>query len=392
MAKKLFLYIAAFSSMFIMGCIDSMRGPMIPGIRSTFSINYSSIGVMFFVAGLGYVIATFLGGLVCDRLGQKKVMFFGFICAMLGIAGISFSMNFGMFLFMMGFLNIGLGAIEIGANTLVSGITIKNQAVMMNLAHFFYGLGASIGPGYSGGLLSIGVSWKNIYLISLTASASILIYISFVKFPEYERHGREDTMPVWDIIRDGKVLLFGSALGFYVSSELGIANWFSNYLTTVHGMDGLKSSYYLSLFFVVFTLGRLFGGVIVEKLGYLNAVLSCMVAALILFTSGLILGRDYAVLISMAGLFCSIVFPTMVTVVANEFKKSTSFIVGFVITMGAGTNMVANWFIGRVNDMLGVKAGFTVVIGYMSIVIILVSVLRGMVQCRHETLKAGQTI
>ena len=40
-----------------------------------------------------------------------------------------------------------------------------------------------------------------------------------------------------------------------------------------------KSSFYLALFFGIFTVGRLLGGFIVEKMGYLNTVLISLIIA-----------------------------------------------------------------------------------------------------------------
>lgn len=372
MKNKKVYYVLAFCAMLIIGFTDGLRGPLIPGIRSTFSIDYSSIGVMFFTAGLGFLMSTFFGGLLCERLGRKKVLMFGFVCVLLGITGISYSMSFAFFVFMMGFLNIGLGAVEIGINSLVAVIFVKNQAILMNLLHFFYGAGASIGPWHSGKLLSISFTWQNIYMAALMPVAIVFIYLIVLKFPEKSQLGHQERVPLKSIVKDRKVLLFGAALGFYVSSELGITNWFVNYLAVVYKMDELRGAAYLSLFFITFTAGRLVGGFIAEKLGYLRSIIIFMGASLILFTGGTLLGERYVFMISLCGLSFSIVFPTMVSVVIKEFKKSTSSILGFVITMSSGINMLSNWMIGKLNDSFGVMMGFMTVIIFMVIVIILV--------------------
>lgn len=379
-----YLYVVAFGAMFMMGIIDSMRGPMIPGIRSTFDVSYSSIGGMLFIASLGFLISTFFGGVLCDKLGQKKVMYFGYMCVILGILGVSWSMNFGMFLFTMGFLNIGLGSIEMSVNSLVSIIFVKNQAVMMNLLHFFYGVGASIGPRYSGVLLNRGIMWQKIYFFSLLMVASLLAYMAFIRFPEGTKYGDKDTVSFSMIIKDRKVLLFGIIVGFYFASELGVANWFANYLGVVYEMDELSSSFYLSVFFGVFTLGRLGGGFIAERMGYLNSILVFMTAAFLLFTGGIILGNKYVMLISFCGLSFSIVFPTLMTVILSQFKKSTSSTLGVIITMGSGINMLSNWLIGVVNDIFGVRVGFIVIIGFIAVFLGLFIALRRMIQC-HDS-------
>lgn len=377
-SKFKFLYVVAYGAMFMMGIIDSMRGPMIPGIRATFNVNYSSIGSMFLIASLGFLIATFFSGILCDRLGQKKVMYFGYVCAFFGILGIAYSSNFGIFLLMMGFLNIGMGAIEMSVNSLVSIIFVKNQAVMMNLLHFFYGAGSSVGPRYSGILLNSNIRWQNIYLWSLVIVAGLLIYIVFTRFPHGARPGVRDAVSIMEIVRDRRVLLFGVIAGFYYACELGISYWFVNYLGVVHNMNELSSTFYLSLFYGLFTLGRLWGGFIAEKLGYMNAILVFMIVSFVLFSGGILLGGKYILLISFCGLSYSIVFPTLMTVVIRYFKKSTSSTLGFIVMMGSAINMASNWIIGKVNDLFGVEAGFNILIAFIGILITLIVVLRRM--------------
>jgi Fucose permease len=388
-----FLYILSFGVMLMMGLIDSMRGPIIPNIRTGFNINYTSVGTMLFIASLGFLVSTFVSGLLCDRFGQKKVLFFGFICSMAGILTIGISPNFGAFLAAMGLLNIGLGSVEMGVNSVVSGAVLKKQAMFMNFLHFFYGLGASIGPRYSGILLNMNVSWRRIYLFSLIFVGMLFIYLITLKFPENLKHGKSEPLSMLVIMKDKKALLFGAALGLYVSCETGMGNWLTNYLTVEYKMDGLKSSFYLSLFFIVFTIGRLIGGFIAEKLGYLNSVLLFFTVSLLLFSAGMLLGERYVVLFSICGFFFSIIYPTIVSTTFGEYKKATASVLGFVVTMGSGLNMLSNWLIGRLNDLFGVRAGFGVIIVYMAAAITIVIILRGMTgQANVENEKAVESI
>lgn len=376
MKKQRSLFIFAFSAMFMIGYLDSLRGPLIPDIRQAFSISYSSVGVIFLVAGFGFLIAALPGGILCDRFGEKKVLTFGLLCVISGIIGISYSRYFGIFLFMMGFLNIGLSSVEMGVNSVVSRIEVKNQAVIMNLLHFFYGFGASTGPRYSGQMLSMGMSWRRTYLLSLVVILSVFIYLVCTKFPPKSIHGQNESLLLLNKITNKRVLLYGAALGIYVSSEIGLSNWFVNYLTAVYHMNALRSSNYLSAFFILFTIGRLVGGFIAEKMGYFNSILAFMTSALLLFSGGVLLGENYVIFISICGLSYSIVYPTIVSALIKEFKQSTGSVLGVVITVSSAISMTLNWFIGQLNDMFDVKSGFMVIMLYIFIDIVLIILLK----------------
>lgn len=386
MKKNKLLFALAYSGMFMLGYIDGLRGPLIPGIRETFGINYTSVGTIFFSAGLGFLIATFFAGMFCDRLGPKKVLLFGYLIVISGIIGISLSPVFGALVFMMGFMNIGMGSVEIGVNTLVSGIEVKNQAVVMNLFYFFYGAGATIGPRYSGELLSFGFGWRKVYIYSLFVICSIFIYMICVKFPKRPVLGIAERLPLSEIVKNKRVLLFGSALGLYVACEIGISNWFVNYLTVVYKMDEIKSSTYLSIFFIMFTAGRLLGGFIVERMGYFNSIIVFMILSLIFFSTGTLLGEKYVIFISFCGMTYSIVYPTIVSSIIKEFRRSTGAVLGFAITMSSGISMIFNWFIGKLNDLISVRLGFMIIIPYIICEIILVAVLKSGYEKRIESM------
>jgi fucose permease len=254
----------------------------------------------------------------------------------------------------------------------------------MNLLHFFYGLGASIGPRYSGQMISMGFVWNDVYFYSLALVAVLFIFTVLVKPPERKNHGHEEKIPLKDILKDKRAILFGTSMGFYVACELGVANWFVNYLTVVYKMSELQGSTMLSLFFITFTAGRLVGGFIAERLGYFKSVLIFLGTSLILFTGGILLGRQYVFLISFCGLAFSIVFPTLTTIVIGEFRKSTGSILGFIITMSSVINMFSNWIIGKINDSIGVDKGFMIIGVYIVIAIVLVIILKRTVPAREE--------
>ena len=90
-------------------------------------------------------------------------------------------------------------------------------------------------------------------------------------------------------------------------------------------------------------LGRLKGGYIAEKLGYIKIILYFAIASVVLFASGMLLGNQFAFLFSCIGFFASIMFPTMMSVIMKEFPTGTSSVMGFVISAAGGINMLVNW-------------------------------------------------
>lgn len=356
--------------MILLGFINNMRGTLIPSIRDYFAVNYSQIGFMLMAATFGFMFATFLGGIAASHFGLKIVIAFGFTTAALSIVLMTYINSFIYLIILMAFLGIGLGSVEIGANSLGAKIFVKKSAMMMNMLHLFFGVGASIGPRYAGWLLSLNFKWYQVYSTALILIIALFIFLFFINFPDEIENNRQDNISVLEIIKQKKVWLFSAVLGSAVVVEIAIGSWLVNFLHVERSFSTASASTYLSLFFIVFTLGRLVGGYFTEHLGYIKILFYFAAATFILFISGLFIEASYgAFFFSAVGFFISIMFPTIMAVIMQEFKSGVSSYMGFIITSASALNMFSNWLIGKINDL------FNVYIGFGSITFFIISII-----------------
>lgn len=83
----------------------------------------------------------------------------------------------------------------------------------------------------------------------------------------------------------------------------------------------------------------------------------------------MLLGNQFIFLFSCIGFFISIMFPTMMSIIIKEFPSGTSSIMGFIIAVNGGTNIIFNWVMGKTNDMLNVNFGFMSIVFCMVLII-----------------------
>jgi fucose permease len=240
---------------------------------------------------------------------------------------------------------------------------------MMNLLHLFYGIGSTIGPKYAGWLLSRDFSWKSVYVYSVLILFIVTIFVFITPFPQEDQEHHAVKNSFRKYIFDMKVWFFSGVLGFCVVGELGIGNWLVNFLQVIHKMNENDSSVYLSYFFIAFTIGRLVGGFIAEKVGYVKALIYFAILYVILFSGGLFLGGKWIILFSLTGFSVSIMYPTFMTIIVKEFKNDTTLIMGLIITTSSLFNMAASWLIGKTSDYFGVYIGFGSLLLYMFMLI-----------------------
>lgn len=344
--------------MMIMSAVVESRGAFVPLFKSDFSINDTKISFMFTAASLGYIICTYIGGSLCDKLGQKKVIMIGLSIICVSLFMLSLTRSFLFLLIVMFILNTGLGLVEIAINTIVPILFLSYQAFFMNLTHFCYGLGATVGSRVTGLLTNGGVSWKRIYFVLALVYLALFIYAFFISMPQKHIEINSSVSNRYAIFKNRLIYFYIAALGFYVFAEIGTSNWFINFMKKNYAFNNAKSSFYLALFTGLFAFGRLVGGFIVEKMGYLRTVMYSLAFAFVLFISGIVIGQNGLIIISISGLFFSIVFPTVVLSVSSVFKDKSSYYVGIIITGSSFTNMVMNMLIGVLNDNIGIYTSF----------------------------------
>lgn len=325
-------------------------------VKRDFLINDTKLSLMFTCGTIAYLICNYLGGALCEKIGQKKLFLIGILGAALTNLIQAWSPNFIIFIIGFALIQAFTGLISISANTIMPVIWITGQAIAMNLTHFAYGVGLSASQKLSGMLMTDGFSWRSIYVGSAIITFIVLVIFLFIKLPEKKEEKEEEKLSLSVVLKDKLIWFFFVGLGFYIIAEQGTGRWLPTYIKSTYGnITESQIASYVSIFFLLLTIGRLVGGFIVEKMGAMRAVKTFSFIGGCIFIIGLLLGEKGLYLISAAGFFFSIMFPTVVLIVSNTFKKSTSYITGMVIAFASIVNTCTNLVIGVVSDNLGIR-------------------------------------
>jgi fucose permease len=358
--KHILPIIFIFIMMILAAAAENVRGIFIPLFKNDFLVNDTEIGFMLTVSSLGYLIFTYIGGVLCEKIGQKNVFLAGFMSIIVSLVGLWASKSYVILLFFMFIMNIGLSLISIAINTIIPVLFISFQAVLMNLTHFCYGLGSTVVQRISGVLLFNGVGWRNIYLAEAALFSLVFLFFLPIKIPNTHKsktEGNEGTKNS-GLFKNKLVYFYMLGLGFYVFAEMGTASWLVNFIEKTYAFDKSRSSFYLALFFGLLTVGRLIGGFIAERVGYLRLVLISLTAATVLFFAGITLGEGGLIIISMSGLFFSVTFPTVLVTISKVFKSNGAYATGIIVTASSSLNMVLNMLMGYLNDNIGIYSSF----------------------------------
>lgn len=340
-----------FMLMFLTPFIENTRGIFIPIFKDDFRVSNTAISSMITVVSLLGMGVTLLGGAIIEKIGQKKTIIIGIIHLIFGIVVQSQAKTFPIFFLGLIPVIAGINFYNVAANTIVPLLFVGSSAIAMNLLHFMYGAGSTVSQNAIGFFLDRQMTWRTMYLFVAVLYVIVLVLFVLAKIPEEPAVEITEKGP--SMLRNPLLYAFGLALGFYVFSEQGISLWLTNYLKEGYGLRESVGARYLGAFFLIFSLGRLVGGFIVQKRDVLKTVVLSQTIALALLGTGILLGQDFIIVISASGLFYAIVFPSVMSLVSRVFKEKPGFATGFIITMVALVLNLMNLLMGILTDALG---------------------------------------
>lgn len=358
--RNLAIIVVIFFIMAAIAVVDNTKGIFIPAFKESFNANNTSMGIMLSACSLGYIIFTYIGGILCEKLGQRKVILLGLSIIIVSTLMIASSSIYLFLLLGMFFLNMGIAFGCIAINTLIPAMFLAIQAVMMNIAHCSYGFGSTLGQFAIGKILDTGVEWRSVFYGIAIMFIVVVIVFLIIKIPDIQVQSEKENKKIGQkaIFKEKYIYIYAFALGTYIFAEMGMSNWIVNFLMESYNFTSSTGATFLSAFFLLLTVGRLFGGFVAEKFGYLQSVIVSMGIAIILLVIALTIGNKALVLICITGLFFAITYPTVVTTISKVFKENTAYITGVILTGASSVSMILNLLMGRLNDVIGTTMTF----------------------------------
>ncbi|MCB0157521.1 MAG: MFS transporter [Caldilineaceae bacterium] len=368
----------AFFTFFVFGFVDNLKGPTLPALLRDLDFSYSRGGTMLLGAYFGFLVATLVTGVLADRLGNKRILFAAGVLLTVGIGLFSRSSTFGTLTLAMSITGLGLGAIEVGGNSLIVELYSTRRARFLNLLAVFHGIGSLVVPLYAAQLLLRDFSWRQVYSFALVLTVALALFFLFVRYPRAAGAGTGG-LNLTAVRAAGftpRMLWYYLLIVVYVGAELGIAAWIVEFMQQVKGMAVGPSSLYLSLFFAAIMVGRLVGSVLVDRVGHLRIMLLAAVGSVLFLAVGIYGPPVLAVFVPLTGIFFSIVFPTTTAAVSEEHPVNTGAILGILFAAGGLGGALGPWLIGVANDLVGVQNGFALSILYCVIMAVALLALR----------------
>ena len=245
----------------LFGSWSVIIGPLLPQIALTFDMKVEIAGVLLAVNYAGAVVSVFIGGILADRYGKKRVMLValgGFALAIgLFATGQSFPVIAGACL-LGGALG---GSLEGLCGAVIADYDPSRSGRNMNLLQVAFSLGAVAALVTSSLLNEYGIPWRTVYIVLGAVALPVFLLACFMVVPPAPPAEPISPRIVRRVVTDPMMVLLVVAVAFYVGAEMGLAQWISRILEKA-GSKESTAILAAALFWGMTGVGRLASGVL----------------------------------------------------------------------------------------------------------------------------------
>ncbi len=273
----------AFLAFIGLGLTGGLLGVAWPYMQKDFNLALDAVNVLLLVQTISYTLASFFIGRMMARFGSGMTLVGGMLIMSLCFFGIALSSSWIMVIAIALIAGFGSGIIDAGLNMYV---TTYHSVRDMNWLHASFGIGITIGPLIMTYCV-VNLKWQIGYAI--TAGVLIIILVLLIVTRHMWRNEgfqSEENKPVRrasfnQSLRLPVMWLSMITILAYVSMEISIGQWAYTLLTQSRGITPEVAGTWVSIYWGVFTGGRIFFGFIINRFNTTHLLRWCLLAVIV---------------------------------------------------------------------------------------------------------------
>lgn len=368
---------------FVISFLTNIIGPLVPDIIKSFDLSLKMASFLPFSFFVAYGLMSVPSGFLIENYGEKKIMLVAFLISSIGAFLFSNTGTYLFYLISLFLIGTGMAMLQVAINPLLRTIGGEKEFAFNSvLGQMLFGLASFISPlVYSYIIKNVsdqaesnnliinllnnlnipGMEWISLYWIFAIISFLMVIVISQVKLPIVEKKEDEKVGALQThltLLKKPIVLLYFIAIFCYVGTEVGVANWISQFLETYHNINpqtqGAKT---VSNFWGMMTLGTLLGLVLLKfidsrKVLIINSIISILALIIALFGTS----QQALIAFPVIGFFIATMWSIIISLALNSLSDSHGSFSGILVTGIIGGAFIP-FIVGAIGDVFGLKTG-----------------------------------
>ena len=361
------IYLAFIS----LGLPDSLLGSAWPVMHTAFQVPISYMGIITMLISGCTVLSSLLSDFLTKKLKNPAVVIISALMTCLALFGFSRATAFWMLVVLAVPYGLGAGSVDAALNNYVA---THYSAKHMSWLHCFWGVGAIISPFVMGYALTHS-HWNNGYL-TISAVQGFIGLVLLLSLPLWKVNKEKavSTQPEKSIGLVGALKIKGVPfllLGFfcYCAAEFAALEWASTYLVQARKLPEEMAATFGSLFFIGMTVGRFFGGFIMDRFGDRKMIrMGAAISILGMFLLWLPVQTNVFSLMAFViiGLGFAPIYPCIIHSTPSNFGAENS---GAIIGIQMASAYAGATFMPPIYGLLGKAIGFEIMPFYLFIFI-----------------------
>jgi fucose permease len=334
--NRKFITYLLFGINILFAMVLTMMSPLLTDISKTFSLNLAQTGTIFTANYLGFTVFLFIGGVLSDLWGKKKVLTISLAGFTLSLILFPIAPNFFLAFIAIIFLGGFGGIIQGTMNAMIAEVNSQKSVFYVNMAQVFFGIGAIIGPISAGMLINMGFPWQLCYFVLAGAFLLATITFSCTHTPPLMQSDKITKASFGKLISDPKFLMICLCMILYTGSEVGGWGWLSTFCKQNLKFSPGESSIAVAVFWCAMTIGRLICGRLTLRFKTRNIILvlaSC--ATVVTALAGFIQNKTAVFLIIAAmGFAYSSIWPLIISFGSAYHPENSGTVYALLIGCG----------------------------------------------------------
>ena len=348
---------------FAMGVADAM-GPMSNAVEKNYELSSVMATLLSFFVFIAFAVFSVPGGLLAARIGMKKLLLLGLgmnVVAMLipCLMTPSFPVLVGC-IFVLG---IGTTFLQVAGNPIMRDVSKEGMfGRNLSFAQGFKGIGSTVSTALvtmaAGIAFLSGLEWRAAFPIFCGLMAIIFVWVLTLKIEEKEKAEVPPSIGS-SLSLLGKPVFALAVLGIflYVGAEVCMARFLLPLMEKMGIEAAMAKKFGPAFFFLMLTIGRLTGGVV---LNFISPVNFFRLSAAVGLAGGIILmlGNPSLAIIGvvLAGLGFANIWPMLFSITVEEDPSRSSELSGLMCMAISGGAIVPLVMGKAVDSDMGVKA------------------------------------
>jgi fucose permease len=279
--------------------------PLLPRFQETLGLSIFESSSIPVTLTLAVMTANIFAGFLIARLGQRRLWEFAALAGIVGSLIVWLTASYIGLLAGLVVIGLGIGTAFTSMTTIYASLPEKMQN--FGVYHAFFGLGGMAAPAVGGFWIAAGLSIFQLYLVYAGLFFLLLILVASGKSLKNTRYESVTLKEMISVVVSPVVRIGILAVGLYAAVEIGLTTWAANMSVDGYGLSEPAGAAVLSVFWLLFTVSRVFSDNLAERFGPMNYVFAtAMLAAglIALWVTGL-----HPWLLASLGLFFGPMFP-----------------------------------------------------------------------------------